>query len=107
LSAVTPVLVAILPEVTRWPAVLFSALVAIGVTSLKTFQYQENWINYRTTCETLRKEIHYYRAHLGDYRDAEDREAVFVEKIERLISRENTLWLSARLPKKEEAKSGG
>ena len=99
LAAITPVLVAIAPEATRWPAVIIAALVAIGTTILKTFKYQENWINYRTTCETLRKEIHFYRAGLGDYRDSEDREALFVERVESLISRENTMWLTAQQPK--------
>ncbi len=106
LSAITPVLVAIVainPETKEvsWPAVGISALVAIGTTALKTFKYQENWINYRTTCETLKKEIYFYNAGVGDYGDTEDREALFVEKVEALISRENTMWLSTRQPKKE------
>ncbi len=99
LAAITPVLVAIDCEATRWPAVIIAALVAIGTSILKTFKYQENWINYRTTCETLRKEIHFYRAGLGDYRDSEDREALFVERVESLISRENTMWLTTQRPK--------
>ncbi len=103
-SAITPVLVAI--EETRWPAVVVAALVAIGTTALKTFKYQENWINYRTTCETLRKETYFYNACLGDYRDAEDREALFVERVESLISRENTMWLTTQRPRSEKKKSG-
>ena len=101
LSTITPVLVAVAPEATRWPAVVIAALVAIGTTALKTFKYQENWINYRTTCETLKKEISFYKVGLGDYRDAENLEALFVERVESLISRENTMWLSAQRPKKE------
>ncbi len=99
LAAITPVLVAIPCDKIRWLAVIIAALVAIGTTILKTFKYQENWINYRTTCETLRKEIHFYRAGLGDYRDPEDREALFVERVESLISRENTMWLTTQRPK--------
>ncbi len=62
LASVTPVLVIIGGTWIggHWSAVLTSCLVAIGTASLKTFKFQENWINYRTTCETLRKEIHYY-----------------------------------------------
>jgi hypothetical protein len=101
LAAITPVLVAIAPEVTRWPAVFIAALVAIGTNMLKIFKYQENWINYRTTCETLRKEIHFYNASLGDYRGSEDRESLFVERVESLISRENTMWLTTQKPKDE------
>ena len=105
LAAITPVLVAIPLEATRWPAVVIAALVAIGTTSLKTFKYQENWINYRTTCETLRKEIYFYRAGLGDYRDSEDREALFVERVESLISRENTMWSTTQQPIEGKKKS--
>ena len=105
LAAITPVLVAIKCETTRWLAVIIAALVAIGTSILKTFKYQENWINYRTTCETLRKEIHFYKARLGDYRDPEDREALFVERVESLISRENTMWLTTQRPKEEKKSS--
>ena len=110
LSAITPVLVAIVairPEVkgTSWLAVGISALVAIGTTSLKTFKYQENWINYRTTCETLKKEIHFYKAGIIEYKDAEDPEGLFVERVESLISRENTMWLMAQKPKEGKEKT--
>jgi len=110
LSAITPVLVAIVaiePEAkkTGWYAVAISALVAIGTTVLKTFKYQENWINYRTTCETLKKEIHFYKAGIYEYKDAEDPEGLFVERIESLISRENTMWLMAQKPKEEDKKT--
>lgn len=101
LSAITPILVAIGVDEARWPAVVISALVAIGTTSLKTFKYQENWINYRTTCETLRKEIHFYKAGVSDYKDTGDAEALFIERVEALISRENTMWLTTHLPKEE------
>jgi len=104
LSAITPVLVAIVainPEAneTSWSAVVISAIVAIGTTALKTFKYQENWINYRTTCETLRKEIHFYNAGVGEYKDTDDHEALFVERVEALISRENTMWLTTHKSK--------
>ncbi|MBN2131802.1 MAG: DUF4231 domain-containing protein [Sedimentisphaerales bacterium] len=105
LAAVTPVLVAIAPDTNRWPAVIVATLVAIGTGGLKTFKYQENWINYRTTCETLKKEIHFYRAGLGDYRESEDREALFIERVESLISRENTMWITAQRPKEKEDSS--
>ena len=99
LSAITPVLVAI--KVAQWPAVVISAIVAIGTTMLKTFKYQENWIDYRTTCETLKKEIYYYTGGIGDYKETDDRESLFVERVESLISRENTMWLTAQRPKTE------
>ena len=55
LSASTPVLVA-LDGFLHWIAIAISSVVAILTTALKTFRYQEHWLNYRTTCETLKKE---------------------------------------------------
>lgn len=111
LSAITPVLIELRMEIAIgsdrfvYVATIFGVLVAILTAGLKTFKYQESWINYRTTCETLRKEQYYYQARLGDYRDAADREAVFVDRVEALISRENTMWLTTRKPEKDKEES--
>jgi len=100
ISALTPILVMIhlTPldryNLLKWLPVVTSGLVAVLATALKTFKFQENWTNYRTTCETLRKEIHLYRFRAGAYEPAKWREALFVERVEALISRENTLWFT-------------
>ena len=103
LAAVTPILVVIEGDFQKWSAVVTSALVAIGTASLKTFKFQENWINYRTTCETLRKEIHYFKAGIEDYHVSDDPAGVFVKRVESLISRENTLWLTAQEQKENKS----
>ena len=105
LAGITPVLAAIGCDTIRWLAVIVGVLVAVGTSLLKVFKYQENWIHYRTTCETLKKEIYFYRAGVGDYKDSKDREALFVERVESLISRENTMWLMTHQPKEEQKKS--
>ena len=109
LAALTPILIEL--DVDKIAGIDFkhvatvtSAIVAILTAGLKTFKYQENWINYRTTCETLRKEKHYFDAGVGDYAKASDKESVFVERVESLISRENTTWIAAHKP---ENKTGG
>lgn len=97
LAAITPVLIQI--EFADWfhyaPTVT-SAVVAILTAGLKTFKYQENWINYRTTCENLRKEKYYFDADLGEYGSAHDKNGLFIDRVERLISQENTMWISAQ-----------
>ena len=106
LSAITPILIAIeaiskkIPWLV-WIPLITATIVAILTSAMKTFKFQENWINYRTTCETLRKEIHLFNAGIGDYADVVDREALFVERVESLISRENTLWLTVQKQKEE------
>ena len=98
LAAITPVLIELKPQLlvaggVKW-ATITSAIVVMLTAGLKTFKYQENWINYRTTCETLRKEKYFHEAGLGEYAGAEDKEALFVDRVESLISRENTMWVS-------------
>lgn len=75
-------------------AVSTSVIVAISSAILRTFRFYDNWINYRTICETLKKEIYLYDAKIDEYREVEDPKALFVERVETLISRENTLWIS-------------
>jgi len=94
LSASTAVLVVIGNGSLKWIAVGIAVLVAISTSALKTFKYQENWIGYRTTCETLRKEFHYYEAGIHGYENVVDKEALFIDRVESLISRENTLWVT-------------
>ncbi len=111
-SALTPVLIEL--HIDFWKdfqlsrlAIVTSLLVTICSAAIKTFKYQENWINYRTTCETLRKEKHFYEAKLYEYKDAEDKEAVFVDRVERLISRENTIWFESNTKERDrETKKG-
>ena len=107
LSASTPVMVALTQKTDSAPwlkmvSLITSVFVAILATSLKTFKFEENWLNYRTTCETLKKEIHFYQAGIDEYKGADDKEALFVKRVEALISRENTLWLTTVKDKQEQ-----
>jgi hypothetical protein len=96
-SSITPVLIALSfslrNELAIWISIVFAVITAISGSVLKIFKFYDNWMNYRTICETLRKEIHLYNAALDEYRESPDKEALFVERVEALISREHTLWL--------------
>ncbi|MCK4796255.1 MAG: DUF4231 domain-containing protein [Spirochaetes bacterium] len=99
-SAITPVLIAIqmdpiMSSYLKWLPIFTSVFVAILASILKTFKYQEKWLNYRTISETLKKEIHFYNANIDDYYGVEDKEALFIERVESIISRENTSWVNS------------
>lgn len=102
-STITPILVVIGGSWQRWMAAIVAFFVAIGTSLLKAFKYQENWIHYRTTCELLRKEIHYFKAQIDDYKNSKDPRGLFVERVEDLISREHTLWLTIQKREKDNA----
>ena len=73
--------------------VIISSVVAILTTGLKTFNYQELWITYRSTYEKLKPEIYYYHFGVGEYGNSGvDKESLFVARIESLLSTEHTQW---------------
>lgn len=104
ISASLPVLVLAIPANFALFTVILSIILAVITTALKTFKFQEIWINYRTTAETLKKEKFCYDAGAIEYTDAENKEQLFIERVEALISRENTLWIATHTRKKDKEK---
>ena len=111
LSAVTPVLAAMSgltitheekiytlgSQVLQILLVVVSSVVAILTTGLKTFQYQDLWVNYRATYEQLKPEIHYYEFNIGPYSVAGvDKESVFVARVEAILNAEHVQWPVAK-----------
>jgi hypothetical protein len=67
------------------------------------YKFQENWIEYRTVAETLKHEKFLYLTKSAPY-DEEDSFHALVERVEGLISRENTTW--ARITSEKEKHHG-
>lgn len=106
LSAIVPVLILIIPEEKQLITVGISVLLTIGTSGLKTFKFQENWINYRTISETLKKEKYFFDAELDDYSNCENIMSTFVERVESLISRENSMWIITHIKKEKDSEKG-
>lgn len=73
-------------------ASILAGAVAFGEGALAMLEWHEKWIKYRTTAETLKKEGELFKARAGPYDGASKQEKLFVERVESLISRENTEW---------------
>jgi hypothetical protein len=107
LSVSVPVLITTLENSWQLVTIILSILLAIATSALKTFGFQENWLNYRTTAESLKKEEHFFDAGLFDYAEPGDKERVFVRRVEALTSQESTKWLQIHEDKeKPEQKEG-
>lgn len=67
--------------------------VAIAVISgsFSVFKFQENWIEYRTTAETLKRQKYLFLTQTSPY-DSEAAFQILVETVEGLISEENSKW---------------
>lgn len=72
---------------------ILAGLVALSESLISILSLYTNWIQYRTTHETLKKEQYLYKAQIGDYLEAENRERLFCERVESIVSRENTAWI--------------
>jgi hypothetical protein len=98
LSALTPVLAALSEDFKlQFIVVIVSAIVAILTTGMKTFQYQELWVNYRATSEQLKPEIHYYNFGVGPYAvPGTDKESLFISRVEGILDKEHQGWPPAK-----------
>ena len=71
---------------------LLAIIIAIsaGITSI--YKFHENWIQYRTTAETLKHEKYLYLTKCSPY-NSEDAFCKLVQRVESLISKEHSEWL--------------
>lgn len=93
-SATIPFLSGFMDENSLWLKIVIGLLglaIATATAILGLYQFQENWLEYRTTCETLRHEKYLFLTGASPY-DEEEPFLLLVERIEGLISKENTNW---------------
>lgn len=70
---------------------LLGALIAILSSIISLNQLQENWTEYRTTCESLKHEKFLFLTKAEPYHE-EKSFRLFVNRVESLISKENSAW---------------
>jgi hypothetical protein len=80
------------------------ALIVVIEGVQQLMQYQQNWINYRATCERLKHEKFLYLSRAGPYADALEPDVLLAERVESLVSQEHAAWAANR---EETGKKGG
>jgi hypothetical protein len=71
------------------------ALVVVAEGAQQLYQWQTNWVLYRSTAEALKHEKYLYLAAAGPY-STDDRNRVLAERLEGLVSQEHAKWTEAR-----------
>ena len=73
-----------------------------GILQLK--KYQENWVQYRSTEEVLKKEKFLFLNNAGEYANMDDasKHRLLVERVESIISNQNVNFFVSHSEKKEE-----
>ena len=79
-----------------WLIGALGLLIAVSAAVTALYKYQEHWIEYRTTAEQLRHEKYMYLAGAQPY-DDENKFKLLVERVEALISKENSAWAAMAL----------
>ena len=80
-------------------------IIAIIASVVSLFQFQENWVEYRTTCESLRHEKYLFLTHTEPY-STDNSFPLFVQRVESLVSIENSKWSQLIRTQKKEVKNG-
>lgn len=70
---------------------LLGLIVAAITAVLGLYKFQENWFEFRTTCESHKHEKYMFLTKSEPY-DQEIPFRLLVERVESLISKENTAW---------------
>lgn len=94
LAAAIPVF-SLLPQIRGVQPILSGvagALLIVLEGFQQTFQFQQQWVQYRATWSTLKAEEFLFRAQGGPYRGNSAGEALFAERIADLVSNENKGW---------------
>lgn len=68
-------------------------LIAVASGVIAIFKFQEHWLQYRITAESLKHHKYLYLTKTAPY-DSDNAFNLLVESIEGLISKENSNWVS-------------
>jgi len=102
--AIAPLLSANPFEVGNELALYLSPTIAILTGIAAHFRFHESWLSYRSTWDSLQHELPWRNAEVAHYKGSEDRNALFVERVESLISQEGDDWLN-RHSKREKSEN--
>lgn len=82
---------------------LLGMAVTIIASILNLGRHQEHWMEYRTTCESLKKESFLFQTGVEPY-NADDAFQLLVQRVETLVSKENTNWAQYMMKPEQEKK---
>jgi hypothetical protein len=93
---------ALIPFITgqQWPYVNYivgglGVLITVLEGVLHLNHYQENWTGYRNTAEALKHEKFLFLANAGPYASAANPRVALAERVESLLSQENSQWITS------------
>src|ERR1043166_1262820 len=95
-AAMIPMLASIDVREVRWVTAGLGVAITILEGLLQLNQYQQNWIQYRSTCESLKHEKFIFLANAAPYGNSPDPRALLAARVESLVSQEHPKWVAAQ-----------
>ena len=95
-AAMIPFLASFDVRQARWVTAGLGVTITILEGLIQLNQYQQNWIAYRSTCESLKHEKYIFLAHASPYADSPNPRALLAERVESLVSQEHAKWVAAQ-----------
>jgi hypothetical protein len=95
-AAVIPFLSALKFREAAWVTGVLGVVITVLEGMLHLNQYQQNWIAYRSTCESLKHEKYVYLGNAAPYANVPNPHALLAERIESLVSQEHAKWASVQ-----------
>ena len=75
---------------------VLGVLITVLEGMLQLNQFHENWIRYRSTCESLKHEKYIFLANAAPYSNVENPRTLLAERVESLVSQEQAKWASVQ-----------
>lgn len=102
LLAVAAVLVLAPFDLPGWPNAVLGAVLMMLESLQQLNQHQQNWVSYRSTCESLKHERHLFQVGAGPYAKSSQPARLLAERTEGLVSQEHADWVERREEAAEE-----
>lgn len=71
---------------------LLGATISFLTIILNLDKNHQNWIEYRNTCEELKREKQLYLFSVGKYSDIQNRDTLFVQATQDILNKQNINW---------------
>lgn len=106
-SAAIPVAVVFGGDYAKAVSAVLGTLLVAREGLLQLARYHENWLSYRATWEALKHEKFLFLAAAGPYVSTAHAPQLLAERIESIVSQENSSWVTIQSVKTEAQTTAG
>lgn len=99
-AILTPASIALLPPSYNAVTIVLSVGLLICLVISRIFNFEGRGVRYLSAATLLRREAILYQSAAGDYGNSEQAHETFINNVESIISREDSLFLTALTEKK-------